>query len=157
MPRTLARYAVSKTKIILYTWCFFDLILTWVLECKRPLGRPFVFAGERFLDQEGTILSQDWRVKAAFGVNRRSKSTDKNINYKIWFSLLIYIFWLNNLLLCSGRSIHVFSFTSHICSVYSSFLCFCSFTSIRLSSFICSRLEKYLQKVLRRSSEYLVQ
>ena len=36
------------------------------------------FVGERFLDQEGTILKQDRRVEAAVIVNRRSESTDKN-------------------------------------------------------------------------------
>jgi len=49
-------YAVSKTEANIHSWCFFALILTGASEYKRLLGHPFVFAGERFLDQGSTIL-----------------------------------------------------------------------------------------------------
>ena len=63
---------------------FFALILTWVSECKQPLGRPFVFTCEKFLDGEGTILRQDRRAKATVGDDRRGKSTGQNIWRPLW-------------------------------------------------------------------------
>jgi len=51
-----------------------------LIQHKRALGRPFVFAGERFLDQEGTILRQDQRAKATVRVNQQRKSTGRKIN-----------------------------------------------------------------------------
>ena len=45
---------------------------------------PFVFAGERFLDQEGTILRQDRRAKAAVRFNRQRESIGRNIWYPPW-------------------------------------------------------------------------
>jgi len=66
------------TEANIHTWCFFALILTWVSEWKRPLGRPFVFAGERFLDKKGTFLRQDRREVVVVRVNRRSESIGRN-------------------------------------------------------------------------------
>jgi len=56
-----------------YTFCFFSPVLTWALECKRPLGCPFVFAGSGCLiERKHERRQRELRVWSSLEVQRQS-------------------------------------------------------------------------------------